>query len=319
MHPTISVIIPTYNRANFICETIDSVLNQTYQDYEIIVVDDGSTDDTKQVLSKYGNRIIYIYQENQQVGAARNNGIRHSKGKYIALLDSDDVWLPQKLEKDIACFELDSRIGLVYSDVIYISSDGAALYKRKLKCPTGDILKSIVLQNFVVLSTAIVRRECFEKVGMFSTDREMSGSEDAEMWIRIASQYYFGYIDEITTKYRMHQTSMTSDPDNMKRSILCAIDTIFANKELLPKISHLKNQVYSNIYTHIAINYYGSGNMKKSREYLKKALLMYPNQVYRNKMVLYTFLRTLFGKKLSYRLRQFKLLIQNRIYTLFGD
>ena len=89
MSPIISIVIPTYNRADYISETIDSVLNQTYNDYEIIVVDDGSNDDTKAILSKYGDQIRYIYQENQREGAARNNGIRHSTGRYIALLDSD--------------------------------------------------------------------------------------------------------------------------------------------------------------------------------------------------------------------------------------
>lgn len=314
MSTIVSVIIPTYNRASFISDAIDSVLSQTYQDYEIIVVDDGSTDDTKQVLSKYGNQIHYIYQENQRQGAARNNGIRHSTGNYIAFLDSDDVWLPQKLEWDIACFENESQIGFVYSNVMYISSDGAPLHKRRMKSPTGDVLENIVLENFVVASTAIVKRECFDTVGLFNETREIAGSEDYEMWTRIASQYHFGYVDRSSTKYRVHPMGMMSNPGGMERSMLSALEAILANGEFYPRIAHLKSHAYSNIYTYIAINYYASGDMRKAQEFLRKAISIYPHQIYNRKLV-YTFLRTLFGKRLSLGCRQLKRLVQRMLIS----
>ncbi len=105
--PKVSVIIPTYNRAHFLCEALDSALSQTFKDFEIIIVDDGSTDNTKQVLEKYGSRIYYIYQENKGRAEARNTGIRRAKGEHIAFLDDDDIWLPNKLEKQV--FFLDAR------------------------------------------------------------------------------------------------------------------------------------------------------------------------------------------------------------------
>lgn len=305
MPPTVSVIIPTYNRANYVQQAVESVLNQTYKDYEIIVIDDGSTDDTKLSLEKYADRVKYIYQENQKVAAARNNGIRHSQGKYIAFLDSDDLWLPQKLERDIAYFEAKPQVGLVYSNVIYFSDEGADLYTRRMKSPSGDVLEKIIIDNFVVTSTVIVGRECLDRVGFFNEDLDLASSEDWEMWVRIASLYPFGYVNEISTKSRIHDYSLMRNPEGMERSILKGLEIIWTNEALLPRISHLKNKSYASLYTYIAINYYASGQMAKARKYLRKSIEIYPPHLFNRKFV-YTFLRSLLGRRVSQFIRKQK-------------
>lgn len=306
---TVSVIIPTYNRSNYVQQAVESVLNQTYNDYEILVIDDGSTDDTKRLLEKYADRIKYVYQTNQKVGAARNNGIRHAQGKYIAFLDSDDLWLPQKLERDVAYFEANPQVGLVYSNVIYFSDEGANLYTRRMKSPSGDVLEKIIIDNFVVTSTVVVKRECLDRVGLFNEDLDLASSEDWEMWVRVASQYPLGYISEASTKSRIHHSKLMGNPEGMERSILRGLEIIWTNENLLPRISHLKNRSYASLYTYIAINYYASGQMAKAREYLKEAVGIHPPQLFDRKFV-YTFLRSLLGRKVSQFLRKQKYLIK---------
>src|SRR4030042_587586 len=113
--PKVSVIITTYNRVHFVCEAIDSVLNQTFKDFEIIVVDDGSTDNTKEALKRYSKNIFYIYQSNKGRSQARNTGLKVAKGDYIAFLDDDDIWVPHKLEKQVAFMDSNPNIGLVHT------------------------------------------------------------------------------------------------------------------------------------------------------------------------------------------------------------
>lgn len=194
----VSVIIPTYNREKYISEAIDSVLNQTYKDYEIIVVDDGSTDKTKEVLTKYNDKIRYFYQENQGVSVARNKGIKESKGDYIAFLDADDMWLPQHLEKEIGAFETDSKVALVYAQLRVLNKNKIVGIK-----PTIPVFK---VEDFwagasITTSTVIVKKECFYKVGLFNVS--LKRAQDSDMWIKISSCFKIHYIPEVLGIYRV--------------------------------------------------------------------------------------------------------------------
>lgn len=189
-----SVVIPTFNRASLICRSVNSVLSQTISDFELIIVDDGSTDDTeKVVMSILDPRIVYIRQENKGATAARNNGVRHAKGKYVSFLDSDDIWYPTTLEKQLEKFDSDNDINCVYGDLDCISEKGE---KYDFWHPTrieGFIYKEALTQGFlspmIVLS---VKRECFDQVGMF--DETLPASQDDDICFKLSKQFKFGYV-----------------------------------------------------------------------------------------------------------------------------
>ncbi len=169
--PKVSVIIATYNRTHFVCEAIESVLNQTFPDFEIIVIDDGSIDNTKQVLEKYASRIQYIFQENKGRAEARNTGIKNAKCEYIAFLDDDDIWLPNKLEKQVIFLDSHPDIELVYTFTEVINEQGRLLeeetknhlklYKKAMKIGYTDEGGS--RQVVRVQATFIGRNNCFDK------------------------------------------------------------------------------------------------------------------------------------------------------------
>jgi len=209
--PLVSVVTPAFNAQATISATIDSVLNQTYSNLELIIVDDGSTDETKKiVLHKNDNRINYIYQVNQERAIARNNGISYSRGDYIAFLDSDDLWLPEKLEKQIRLFEKNQEISLVYSDLYFfddITGNDIILFSKIEKLYRGKIkIKQLLLHNFIQSPTPVIKRQVFHEVGLFNPN--MVPVEDWEMWIKIASLFPIDYVDEPLARYRLHQNAL---------------------------------------------------------------------------------------------------------------
>jgi glycosyltransferase involved in cell wall biosynthesis len=212
--PQVSVIIPTYNCARYLPEALDSVLAQTYLDFEIIVVDDGSTDNTQEVLAPYGDQIRVIRQANAGRGAARNAGILAARGEYIAFLDADDLWLPQKLEKQLALFETRPEIAWVYSDYAEFGDSRATqtsfFDRRGLRPPPeGQILLHVLADLSITWTgTVVARRTCFERVGLF--DVSFPVVQDGDMWTRLASEFEVACADEVLALYRRHPTQVTS-------------------------------------------------------------------------------------------------------------
>lgn len=198
--PKVSVIIPTYNRAESLPRAIQSVLNQTFQDFEIIVVDDGSTDNTKDIIKEFqeqDKRVKYIkHDKNKGAAAARNTGIKVAKGKFIAFQDSDDEWLPKKLEKQMEAFDnASSKVGVVYTGFWSIEGNVKqySLHKEILH-KEGDIHTQILQGNFIGTPAAVVKKACFKKVGMF--DERLHRLIDWELWIRVSKYFDFKFIDE---------------------------------------------------------------------------------------------------------------------------
>ncbi len=225
--PDISVILPTYNRSSTISRSIESVLSQTYKDFEFIVVDDFSTDDTHCVVENYSSEIKYIRHEtNRGAAAARNTGIKNSSGEYIAFIDSDDEWHPEKLERQIEIFsESSSDVGVVYTG-FYKCSDN----KRELgNIPTkrGYIYEDQLMKDWVnPTSTTMVRSACFESVGGFNP--ELNARQDYELWIRIARNYQFEYIKEpLVTMYVGNENRITGNVEvrmNAHKQVLDSIE-----------------------------------------------------------------------------------------------
>lgn len=212
-NPIVSVIIPTYNRAHLVGRAIKSVLNQTFQDFELIVVDDGSTDNTKEVVNSFSDtRIRYIKHEiNKGGNAARNAGLKNSKGEYIAFLDSDDEWLPEKLEKQVNMFQKSSdEVALIYSWAEIIDEKGN-LFMKSQPMIKGEALREILNGNFLPSSTVIVKKACFDKVGLF--DENFTSCQDREMWTRIAAQCRVEVLPECLVRmYRHSDFSIGTSP-----------------------------------------------------------------------------------------------------------
>ncbi len=191
--PYVSVIIPTYNRADFLKEAIESVLQQTYQGFELLVIDDGSTDHTRELVSRYGKQAVYIFQEHQGVSSARNRGIRLSDAEYVAFLDSDDLWLPAKLERQVAILDQHSDVPLCHTEEIWIRRGVRVNQKKKHQKYGGHIFPYCLPLCVISPSSAMVRRSLFEEIGYF--DETLPACEDYDLWLRITTRYPIHFID----------------------------------------------------------------------------------------------------------------------------
>lgn len=207
----ISVVIPTFNRAHFLKKTIDSALNQTFKNYEVIVVDDGSNDNTKEVAESYGNKIKYIYQKNAGPSSARNTGIMHASGTYIAFLDSDDEFLPSKLVMQMKYLRAHPECRFLYSYYYNVDKKGNILKLREpRKCHSKDELRFLLLaRRFTIrTSTVVVHRDVFDEADYFNPNYFYS--QDWDMWLRIAKICEGHCLKIPLVKYRLHDSNRSS-------------------------------------------------------------------------------------------------------------
>ena len=273
-NPTVSVIIPTYNRAHLIGRAIQSVLNQTYQDFEVIVVDDGSTDNTEEVIKEYqeqDRRIRYIRHEKNKGGsAARNTGIKLAKGKYIGLLDDDDEWLPEKLEKQMRKFQNSSeKVGVIYSGFFYISEKSGKIVSEIIPHLRGKVYANLLKGCILGSPTPLIKKRCFQKAGFF--DETLPSCQDWDMWIRLSKYYDFDFVPDILAKHHVHGGQISADL-NAK---------IVAREKLMEKywVNFSKNpKSFSAILQRLGILYSLAGNHKKGRKYFMKSIKQNPLQ-----------------------------------------
>ncbi len=206
----VSAIILTYNRAHLVTEAIDSVLTQSFKDFELIVVDNCSSDDTESAVKSYNDeRIRYFkHQNNGLIGVNRNYGIKKSRGEYIAFLDDDDLWLPEKLEKQVGLLDSNKELGLVYSDTYLIENDGHLrknAYFHHIKPFRGNAFNELLRANFIPMLTVVIRREMLDKVGEFNPRYKIC--LDYDLCLRIAAVYPIDFIEQPLAKYRIHSDS----------------------------------------------------------------------------------------------------------------
>ncbi|MFH1877379.1 MAG: glycosyltransferase [Candidatus Omnitrophota bacterium] len=244
----VSVVIPAYNMADLTARTVESVLNQTYADVEIIVVDDGSTDGTREKMRSFGDAVKYVYKENGGASSARNLGIKLSKGEYTALLDCDDVYAPDKIEKSVRFLEENPGYGFVHSAANIVDENGKVLeyFSMGEKSGTGWIAESLILRNFICNSTVVARRECFSGAGFF--DESIFIPADWDMWLRLSEKYRAGFIDEPLTMYlRRTKGSYTHRHlENALKHQKIVLEKFFKRNPGLVK--RLKNKAYSGIF-----------------------------------------------------------------------
>jgi glycosyltransferase involved in cell wall biosynthesis len=219
----ISVIIPTHNSAAYLSEAICGVLGQTFQDFELIVVDDGSTDNTQEVVGLFGERIRYISQDRAGPSTARNHGILESSGDLIAFLDADDVWLPTKLAKQVDFLKQHPEAVLVYTDYNRSSEPGSSNESRlKVFKPrtAEDSFHQLLDENFIATSSVMVRREALANSGLF--DPGLRGSEDFDLWLRLARTGRFAFLDEVLVFARQHSGNTSRTVEFIRHQIRAA-------------------------------------------------------------------------------------------------
>ena len=239
--PKISIIIPCYNQAKYLQYTLESVQNQTFNNWECIVVDDGSKDNSAQIIQNYikkNNRFNYIFQENRGLSAARNMGILASKGSFIAFLDSDDLWDPKMLEKTIEYLDNNSEISIVSGAWDHIDEKGQTITSKLGPSVSDNYFQDLLLWNLFPIHATLSRKEIFEKCGCFDTN--LTACEDWDFWIRAASAgYKFGYIHDLIAHYRRHMNCMSLDIERMEKNYFHVINK-FYSKNRDQEISKLK-------------------------------------------------------------------------------
>ena len=216
----VSVIVTTFNRAHMVTEAIDSILNQTFEDFELIVVDNCSSDDTEEVIKAYSDeRIRYFKHDNGGIIAVnRNYGINQARGEYLAFCDDDDLWLPEKLEKQKLEFEKDSQLGLVCTNAIIFDRNGERGEFFKTRLPDSNFtFGSLVWVNSVICSSVLVKKSVIDDVGLMDESPQIFTAEDYELWLRVAQKYRIKYIELPLMKYRTH-------PGGYKKRSVAAIE-----------------------------------------------------------------------------------------------
>lgn len=307
--PKVSIIIPTYNRARYLPEAINSVIDQTYHAYEIIVIDDGSSDETHKIvddfISKYPEKLRYYHQENRGPAAARNKGIQESKGEYISFLDSDDLWLPQKLEKSItflerfnfdwictASYRIKDITKGIEKDVRKIDSSFLDSSGKKLNLLQGGIF--LFSEVPLYLPSILARKECFDRVGLF--DEAYRIGEDTDMWLRFEeADLKGGYLDEPLFIYRTSNNNITkhSNFTNLDEHIRLAKK----HSKLLGLDKKIVKKSYSDFLWHAATVYYLQKKIVKSIKYSLSSVYFDPSIVKILKILKYG-VNTLKGKLL---------------------
>jgi|GEM_PF-1135942 len=306
----VSVILPTHNRAHYIPYAIQSVLNQTYKDIELIVINDGSTDETEEVIKPYLRDINYIHQENSGSGKARNEGIKAAKGEYIAFIDDDDIWLPWKLELQMEIFNKHKEIGIICTnfsifndkeerpsgikeyfglfkrtnldfDTIFKQNKRIFFNDKEFNFYWGDIFPTIIQGSLIHQVSILTKKNIVEEIGFYN--ESLSDNEDYDVCLKIGEKYEIGYVDIDTVKVRLSPKTRSNDEstrikfwENNLQIVTQAINRS-SKKEILDKNS-ISNR-FDQIYQKIAYYSLSAGDLKKSRFYLKKIIKNAPTQV----------------------------------------
>ena len=227
--PEVSVIVPTYNRGWIIKEALDSVVDQAFKDFELIVVDDGSTDNTKDILESYPHDIKVVHQQNQGVSAARNRGIASASGKLIAFLDSDDLWLPNKLATQVGFFNSTPDALICQTEELWVRNGVRVNPKERHKKPSGMIFEPSLALCLVSPSAVMIKSSLFDEVGLF--DEELPACEDYDLWLRVSCRYPIYLIDTpLIIKRGGHKDQLSSSPGLDKHRIKSINNIIVSNR-----------------------------------------------------------------------------------------
>lgn len=258
----VSVIIPSYNYGRFLREAIQSVLDQTLRPHEVIVVDDGSTDESLEILRSFGDSINFIEQSNQGVAAARNKGAEMAAGEFVAFLDADDYWHREKLEKQIEKFRGDAELGFVHCGITNVDEKGTALEDYVVGDEGWLANALLTFQPVVIANTIVVRRSLLTKIGGYDTNRDLHPSEDWDLCYRLARECKVGFVREPLLFYRQHGQGGHTNIERMERAMLIALEKAFSDPA--KEVQMLRREAYGNMYLVLAGSYNHTGQAGKS-------------------------------------------------------
>jgi glycosyltransferase involved in cell wall biosynthesis len=275
---TVSVVIPAYNAARFIEAAVDSVLAQSFQDIEVLVVDDGSTDETEALVSRYGSKIRYLRQNNGGVAAARNRGIEESDGRYVAFLDSDDAWLPKKLEHQITALERARECRACYS-AIAVCTESLIPLTIQRSWRRGSALQDLLLLGNVIgsPSSVLCDRRLFSAIGSF--DPNLSQCADWDMWVRMATVTEFVYLDEPLVTYRQHGSNMSRDPALLERDSVTVLEKAFNLSNVPPRLKSRQRDALGRNYRVLAGTYFHARRYHDCFRCITRAVELSPRQL----------------------------------------
>jgi len=274
MTPRVTIVAPTLNGATrgFLAESIESVLAQTFRDFELILVDDGSTDDTRALCDRYAaadSRVQCISQQNRGLGGARNAGIRAGRGEFVAFLDDDDAWLPTKLERQIAMFDdaVNADVGMAYTALELVDESGrkVGLQFHPLE---DDLYARLFYENVIdAPSSVMLRRPVLETAGLFSEDLWIC--EDIDLWLRVARVARVQATSEPLVRYRVHSQKMSSHHERLERDQVLVMERALA---VAPdRILSRADDIWYRLYEHIALKQFSLGNAREFRRYYSLA------------------------------------------------
>lgn len=275
--PLVSVIMNCLNCEKYLKEAIDSVYAQTYKNWEIIFWDNASTDRSAENAKSYDERLRYFRgEETIPLGAARNKALEHTRGEFIAFLDCDDLWMPEKLEKQIPLFERDSKIGLVFSDAIYFSDKGRRfkLYSNK-KPPSGKIFPTLLKRYFLCLGTVVLKKDALVKIKEWFDER-FTVAEEVDVFMRIAYKWKCDYADEPLLMYRMHENNLSSLMSEQfpKENELILEKLLQLNENIVSEYKHEIDIMRANIQYGYAMEDFKNNRRKMVRKRLAPYLII---------------------------------------------
>ena len=283
--PMVTVVIPCYNSLRYIAETMETVLKQTYQDFEVLVVNDGSTDGTADWVNALSDRepkVRMVSQANQGLAGARCTGVTNARGKYVAFIDDDDLWSFTKLEKQVNSLESNPQAGLCYTWTALADSEGKPTGRVIASNAEGNVWQAMTEMNIVCCgSTPMIRRSCFDDVGLF--DRQVSPSDDWDMWWRIAAKYEFTVIKEPLILYRQHPNNSSKKCDRMLETSRILIERNFANAPT--ELLHLRNRSYGCIYLYLGWRAIENNDYQQADEFRDRAIAHRPQLAYSAKSI----------------------------------
>lgn len=272
-----SVVIPAYNAEDYVCQTLDSVLAQTFTDYEVIMVNDASTDGTPDILREYeldGRFRVVTHEVNKGLAAARNSGIRRARGEFITFLDADDLWRPEKLEYQLRVLEAHPEINFLSNSSLWFSDGDNPVFPP---LPDEPDLRPVGWRSLVLgaspfsASNAIVRAECLRAVGLF--DDRLRAAEDRDLWIRLARRFGTVRLEGLVSAYRRHAGNMSADPEHMRRNMKMVLDKTFRE---VPAPFSLRRRAYAQMHLDVAVTAYEAGARARALYDLARSWLAWP-------------------------------------------
>ena len=278
MTDTISVIIPTYNYGRFLIEALNSTLCQTVKPEEIIVVDDGSTDDTETIVRRFGKQVTYVKQENSGVSVARNRGAAESKGEFLAFVDSDDILDPNLIAKQIKKFHEDPEIGLVHCGMREFDSETGRTLRLHLEGGEEGIADNLLLwEGLVYVHGIMVTREAFDRVGGFDEKIKVASSEDWDFCYRVARRFRVGFVAEPLYNYRIHPEGAHFDVEKLEYGMSIFYEKAFDTDDIA--VLGLKQRAMGNFHKVLAGSYLRTGRYGKFASHSVRSILYSPSNL----------------------------------------